>query len=351
MALPTAPHRRYDPLTDQWVLVSAGRTQRPWLGRKERQGSADQRPSYDPGCYLCPGNTRANGRHNPAYRSTFVFTNDFAALRPDAGHERLDDGLLRAETQPGTCRVVCFSPRHDVTLTQMPLGGVREVIDLWADQTTELGAQYRWVQIFENRGEAMGASNPHPHGQIWAGAALPDRGFREDAAQRRYHAEHGRRLLMDAAAQEAGGERSVEEDDEWLGLVPFWATWPFETLLMPRRPAARMADLDDAQRVALAHTMRRLMQRYDALFGQPMPFSMGWHQAPFDDRVTEPWQLHAHFMPPLLEATKRKFMVGYELLSEPQRDITAEDAAARLRAVVPDEEPALVARGAMPGDD
>ena len=333
MGLPIGPHRRYDPLSDQWVLVSAGRTKRPWLGRKERRAAADERPPFDPGCYLCPGNTRASGAQNPAYDATFVFTNDFAALRPDAGDDRLDDGLLRAEAQPGTCRVLCFSPRHDLTLTRMQPGGVREVIDMWAEQTTQLGEDWRWVQIFENRGEAMGASNPHPHGQIWAGAALPERGAREDAAQRRYFEANGRPLLRDVAAQESGGERVVEEDDEWLGLVPFWAVWPFETMLVPRRPAARLADLEDAARDALVRSMQRLMRRYDALFGQPMPFSMGWHQAPFDGRPTEGWQVHAHFMPPLLEATKRKFMVGYELLSEPQRDITAEDAAAQLRSL------------------
>jgi UDPglucose--hexose-1-phosphate uridylyltransferase len=225
------------------------------------------------------------------------------------------------------------------------------VIDLWASQSSELGSAYRWVQIFENRGEAMGASNPHPHGQIWAGSALPERGAREDDAQRRHHAKTGRRLLMDVAIQEAGDVRSVEQDDEWLAVVPFWAVWPFETLLMPRRPAARIADLDGSQRDSLARMMRRLMRRYDALFGQPMPFSMGWHQAPFDERPTGAWQAHAHFMPPLLEATKRKFMVGYELLSEPQRDITAEDAAEQLRAAAPEEEREVAAPGMAATDD
>jgi UDPglucose--hexose-1-phosphate uridylyltransferase len=190
------------------------------------------------------------------------------------------------------------------------------------------------VQIFENRGEAMGASNPHPHGQIWSGAALPDRGAREDASQRRHHASTGRSLLLEMVEQESGGVRVVEEDEEWLALVPFWAVWPFETMLVPKRPAARIPDLDEAQRDGLARTMQRLMRGYDALFDQPMPFSMGWHQAPFEAAPTEPWQVHAHFMPPLLEATKRKFMVGYELLSEPQRDISAEEAAERLRAAV-----------------
>jgi UDPglucose--hexose-1-phosphate uridylyltransferase len=336
MGLPTGPHRRYDPLTDQWVLVSAGRTRRPWLGRKERRSMVDERPSFDPGCYLCPGNSRVSGAQNPDYSSTYVFTNDFAALRPDAGEEQLHDGLLRAEAQPGTCRVICFSPRHDLTLTDMSHAGVREVIDVWAEQTLELGAEWRWVQIFENRGEAMGASNPHPHGQIWSGAALPERGAREDVTQRRHHEASGRLLLLDMVEQESGGARVVEEDDEWLALVPFWAVWPFETMLVPRRPAARVPDLDDAQRDGLTRTMQRLLRRYDALFAQPMPFSMGWHQAPFDGASSEPWQVHAHFMPPLLEATKRKFMVGYELLSEPQRDISAEEAAERLRAASPE---------------
>ena len=332
MALPTGPHRRYDPLTDQWVLVSAGRTKRPWLGSKERRASVDERPAFDPGCYLCPGNTRVSGAVNPDYESTYVFTNDFAALRPDAGDERYEMGLLRAEAQAGTCRVICFSPRHDLTLTRMEPAGVREVIDVWAEQTLDLGADWRWVQIFENRGAAMGASNPHPHGQIWSGAALPERGAREDAAQRRHLARTGRRLLVDVVEQEAGGARVVDEDEEWLALVPFWAVWPFETMLIPKRSAARLPDLDDVQRDSLQRSLQRLQRRYDALFEQPMPFSMGWHQAPFDDSSSEPWQLHAHFMPPLLEATKRKFMVGYELLSEPQRDISAEEAAERLRA-------------------
>ncbi len=212
---------------------------------------------------------------------------------------------------------------------------MREVIEMWAEQTTDLGRDWRWVQIFENRGAAMGASNPHPHGQIWSGAALPEYAAREDASQRRYHADSGRRLLLDVVEQEQHSQRVVEDGDEWLALVPFWAVWPFETLLLPKRPAARIPDLDLEQRAGLADTMQRLMRRYDVLFEQPMPFSMGWHQAPFDGSPTDPWQLHAHFMPPLLEATKRKFMVGYELLSEPQRDISAEEAAERLRAAQP----------------
>ena len=245
------PHRRYNPLKDEWVLVSAGRTRRPWLGAQEpEQERAGM--TFDPDCYLCPGNVRANGNVNPPYDETYVFTNDFAALRPDTSIESIDDGLLRAEGERGSCRVVCFSPRHDLTLGRMEADAVRRVVDVWAEQTAELGAEYRWVQVFENRGEAMGASNPHPHGQIWAGTALPGDGAREDASQRAHLASTGQRLLLDYVDRESGGQRVIVESDEWLTVVPFWAAWPFETLLIPRRPAARLTDLDDAARDDLA---------------------------------------------------------------------------------------------------
>jgi UDPglucose--hexose-1-phosphate uridylyltransferase len=326
------PHRRYNPLLDEWVLVSAGRTQRPWLGRRERHTSTTA-IEYDPGCYLCPGNRRASGDTNPDYESTFVFTNDFAALRPDVPPEAIHDGLLRAEVEPGTCRVICFARRHDLTLADMAQPDVRRVVDVWADQTAELGERYQWVQVFENRGEAMGASNPHPHGQIWAGTALPNAAAREDRTQRAYLGEHGRSLLLDSVDQESGGPRVVVENDDWLVVVPFWASWPFEVLLVARAPTRRLPDLDDRRRDALASTLIDLLGAYDRLFDLSFPYSMGWHQAPFraggDERH---WQLHAHFFPPLLEAEKRKFMVGYELLAETQRDLTPEDAADRLRA-------------------
>jgi len=332
------PHRRYDPLTDEWVLVSAGRTRRPWLGAEE---PTPEPPAlgYDPDCYLCPGNTRANGDVNPAYAETFVFTNDFSALRPDTSTATFDDGLLRAEGERGSCRVVCFAPQHDLTLGRMDRDAVRRVVDVWADQTAELGAEYRWVQVFENRGEAMGASNPHPHGQIWAGTALPGAGEREDASQRAYLAANGRRMLLDYVDHETGGQRAIVETDQWLTVVPFWASWPFETLVIPKRPAARLTDLDDAARDDLAVVLHELIGRYDGLFKRPFPYSMGWHQAPFgaSDAAAagaHAWQLHAHFYPPLLRGNVRKFMVGYELLAETQRDLTAEDAAGRLRAVV-----------------
>jgi len=331
------PHRRHNPLTDEWILVSADRIQRPLQGRS-RGTRRRLAPSlaYDPGCYLCPGNARASGARNPAYRETFVFTNDFAALRPDTPEDRFEAGLIRAEGEPGTCRVICFAPRHDLTMARMSPAAVRAIVDLWADQTTELGASYRWVQLFENRGEAMGASNPHPHGQIWAGGALPVQAAREDHTQRRHFEATGRRLLLDYVDQEHGGPRVVVENDEWLIVVPFWAAWPFETLVLAKLPTARIADLTPTARDALAVALIELLSRYDNLFEHPFPYSMGWHQAPFDGGTNGHWQLHAHFLPPLLRsATVRKFMVGYELLAETQRDLTAEDAAERLRAVPP----------------
>ena len=328
------PHRRYNPLIDEWVLVSAGRTLRPWLGAEEPEVVHD-RPSYLPDCYLCPGNTRANGHRNPDYDTTFVFDNDFAALRTDTSEATVEHGLLRAEGERGVCRVVCFSPRHDLTLGGMSPSDVRRVIDVWADQTSELGTDFRWVQVFENRGAAMGASNPHPHGQVWAGTALPVEAVRETQNQAGHLARTGRRLLLDYVAQESGGPRVVVENDEWLVVVPFWAAWPFETLVIPRRPAARLPDLDPIARDSLGTVLVELLGKYDGLFRRPFPYSMGWHQAPFggvDD--IEGWQVHGHFYPPLQRASIRKFMVGYELLAETQRDLTAEEAAERLRAAV-----------------
>jgi UDPglucose--hexose-1-phosphate uridylyltransferase len=335
------PHRRHNPLLDEWVLVAANRTQRPWLGAVETDGTAE-RPRYDPACYLCPGNTRANGDVNPPYDATFVFENDFSALRPDTGVGEYADGLIRAEGERGDCRVVCFSPRHDLNLAAMAIGDVRRVVDLWADQTDELGERYRWIQVFENRGAAMGGSNPHPHGQIWAGTALPTLAAKEAATQADYHARTGRRMLLDYLEQESRGPRVVAEMANWLALVPFWAAWPFELLLIARQPAARLSDLDRAARDDLAATLQRVLRGYDGLFGRPFPYSLGWHQAPFgpDDRdVTDAWQLHAHVFPPLLRESVRKFMVGYELLAETQRDITAEEAAERLWRAVDRVEP------------
>jgi UDPglucose--hexose-1-phosphate uridylyltransferase len=331
------PHRRWDPLRNDWVLVSPGRTDRPWQGSVE-QATPASGPAYDPTCYLCPGNVRANGDRNPAYPETFTFTNDFAALRPTTSMDSWvgdTDGLFRAESVQGACRVVCFSPRHDLTFSGMTPTAVRGVVDAWAAQTAELGERYHWVQVFENRGEAMGASNPHPHGQIWAGTTVPGIVAREDLSQGAYRQTHERPMLLDVANTEADGPRVVEQSDRWLVVVPFWAIWPFETLILPRWPVARLPEIDAEGRDALAAILVRMMRRYDTLFGVPFPYSMGWHGAPFGpDAALDAWQLHAHVYPPLLRsASIRKFMVGYELLAEPQRDVTPEDAAARLRAL------------------
>ncbi len=333
LGLGSHPHRRYNPLTGEWVLVSPNRTERPWLGQVERPPQ-DARPAYDPGCYLCPGNTRAGGDANPPYESTFVFTNDFASLLPDTpAADIAPHPLLRAEGERGTCRVICFSPRHDLTLPQMELADIRRVVDVWTQQVEELGRQYRWVQVFENKGAMMGCSNPHPHGQVWAGSALPNEPRKEDECQCAYLAEYGRPLLFDYAGLEArDGARTVIEDERWLAVIPYWAIWPFEVLLMPRRHVLRLPDLDDAERNGLAFMLKRLLTKYDNLFQTSFPYSMGWHGAPTDDGAYPHWQLHAHFYPPLLRsATVKKFMVGYEMLAEAQRDITAESAAARLR--------------------
>lgn len=331
------PHRRLNPLTGEWVLVSPHRTKRPWLGQVEKL-PAEERPAYDPGCYLCPGNTRAGGAVNPAYEHIFVFENDFAALMPLAVEGRVDAaGLLRAEPVRGVCRVLCFSPRHDLTLGEMPAADIRRVVDAWAEQTAELAALHYigYVQVFENRGALMGASNPHPHGQIWATELVPNEPAKEAARQAAYFAEHGRALLADyLALEEASGERIVCANDEWVALVPFWAIWPFETMVLPRRPVAALPELAEPARDALADILKRLITRYDNLFEVSFPYSMGWHQRPCDGREYAGWLLHAHFYPPLLRsATVRKFMVGFEMLGEPQRDIPAEAAAARLRSL------------------
>ena len=331
------PHRRRNPLTGEWVLASPHRTKRPWLGKMEER-PPDVRPQYDPSCYLCPGNTRAKGVHNPEYEGVFVFENDFPALLPDVpGTNSKTDPLFQCEGIRGVCRVICFSPRHDLTLPMMPPAEVRAVIDVWAAQTAELLKTYRWVQVFENKGEIMGCSNPHPHGQIWAGTSLPNEPTKEDSSQRAYSESRGTILLMDYADEEARRrERVIVENDEWLVVVPFWAIWPFETMLLPRRQVARLPDLDDRQRNALADILIRLLTKYDNMFKVSFPYSMGWHGAPASTRVEEEsyWQLHAHFYPPLLRsATVKKFLVGYEMLAEVQRDLSSEQAAEKLRAM------------------
>lgn len=329
------PHRRYNPLTGHWVLVSPHRTKRPWQGQVEKL-PPDDRPRHDPGCYLCPGNERAGGAVNPDYDSTFVFTNDFAALLPDAPDPPEGNDLFRAAGVRGTSRVVCFSPRHDLTLSEMSLAELGAVIDLWADQLTELGEIYRWVQLFENRGAMMGSSNPHPHGQIWALDTLPNEPAAEDHFQRSYFVDHGRPLLLDYVNKEIEQEaRIVYQNEAWAVVVPYWAVWPFETMVLPKIAVQRLNQLGEKERDQLADAMKQLLIKYDNLFETSFPYSMGWHGAPTgpsrkDDQSH--WQLHAHFYPPLLRsATVRKFIVGFEMLGEVQRDLTAEQAAARLR--------------------
>jgi UDPglucose--hexose-1-phosphate uridylyltransferase len=327
------PHRRRNALTGEWVLVSPHRTKRPWLGRQESR-SPDQRPSYDPKCLLCAGNERINGARNPPYTGTYVFDNDFPALLPDkepmpAG----SNGLFANESVSGTCRVICFSPRHDWTLPEMPLEAIREVVDAWAQQAKELGARYRWVQIFENKGEIMGCSNPHPHGQIWASDFIPNEPAKEEREQLDYRRRHGAPLLVDYLKMELeSGQRVIVENEHWVVVAPYWAVWPYETLLLPRRHVLALPELTPDERAALAEILKRLLTRYDNLFEVSFPYSMGWHGTPGMDDDMSHWQLHAHFYPPLLRsATVKKFMVGYEMLAEAQRDLTPEQSAATLQ--------------------
>ena len=330
-----SPHRRFNPLTREWVLVSPQRTARPWQGQVETV-DAPKSPHYDPECYLCPGNERAGGARNPKYESTFVFDNDFAALKPDAAIEREEhDGLLIAESEPGICRVLCFSPRHDLTMANMERADLRKVVDAWVGQFEELGARdgINYVQIFENRGAMMGASNPHPHCQIWASLSLPNEVVKEQASMLDWRREHGACLLCRyAALEESAGERVVEENAGFLAVVPYWAVWPFETMIIAKRHLTGIDELPEADRDELADILKRVTSRYDRLFQAPFPYTMGFHQRPTDGEAHDEWHLHAHFYPPLLRsATVRKFMVGYEMLATPQRDITPEAAAERLR--------------------
>lgn len=331
------PHRRFNPLKRDWVLVSPHRTQRPWQGQTETK-AATVALRYDPDCYLCPGNLRAGGLRTDKYSSTYVFENDFAALKLDTPRFSSDEGgkgLLVADGESGVCRVICFSPRHDLTLAKMSVEEIRTVVDVWAEQCVELGSRddIGYVQIFENRGAMMGASNPHPHGQIWASRSIPNEAVAELSGQREYLAKNGTVLLLEyQKMEESLGERLVAQNSSFVAVVPYWAVWPFEVMILPRRHVARLQDFMETERSDFAAILRSVTATYDQVFDTPFPYSMGLHPAPSDAEEHPEWQFHAHFYPPLLRsASIRKFMVGYELLGSPQRDITPESAAETLR--------------------
>jgi len=331
---PEHSHRRLNLLTGEWVLVSPHRTDRPWQGQEE--SPPPKPPSYDPECYLCPGNARAAGRRNPPYETTFVFDNDFPALSRHAPAGRQgDEGFLTSEPETGICRVVCFTPDHGLTLAQMDVPAISAVVNVWVEQWIELGATdgIRAVQIFENRGAMMGASNPHPHCQIWATSSLPDQHCKEEASQRDWKSTRQSCLLCDyLELEQRAGKRVVAGNGAFVAVVPFWAVWPFEVLVLSRRHVTGMDDLTGDERTGLAHVLKDVTSRYDRLFSAPFPYTMGFHQRPVDGGDYPHIHLHAHFYPPLLRsATVRKFMVGFELLGAPQRDLTPEGAAELLR--------------------
>lgn len=329
------PHRRLNILTGEWVLVSPHRTRRPWQGRVERAGCVEL-PRYDAGCYLCPGNARADGHNNPEYQNTFVFDNDFAALLQNTPVESYAEGkLLYAETEPGICRVVCFSPRHDLTLAEMSTAEINKVVELWCEEYKKLGEQpdISYVQIFENKGSLMGCSNPHPHGQIWAQRTIPGEPVREIARMRAHYESKERPLLIDYVELEQElAERVVCANESFVALVPFWATWPFEVMVLPRRQVASLLHLELQEKMDMAGIIREVTVRFDNLFETSFPYSAGIHQAPTDGKAYPECTLHMHFYPPLLRsADVKKFMVGYEMLAGPQRDVSPETSAKWLR--------------------
>lgn len=328
------PHRRFNPLTNQWVLVSPHRAKRPWQGQTEKSAQVE-RPSYDPECYLCSGNTRASGTTNNKYDSTFVFTNDYSALLPDTPEGELNEGLFKAKAERGLSRVICFSPNHSLTVPEMEVNDIKKVIDVWTNEYKVLGAKnfINHIQIFENKGSIMGCSNPHPHGQIWAQSSIPDEVSKECDSQKEYFIKHGKTLLSDyLTAELEKDERIVVENETFVALVPFWAIWPFETMILPKRPIQNITELSEAEKMDFADIYKKLTIKYDNMFEVSFPYSAGIHQAPTDGVDHPEWYMHMHFYPPLLRsASVKKFMVGYEMMANAQRDITAEQSADKLK--------------------
>ncbi len=328
------PHRRLNPLTNDWVLVSPHRSKRPWQGQFEK-AVINERPKYDPACYLCAGNERIGGYKNPDYKGTFVFTNDFSALLNDTPSGDINEGLFQAQSESGVCKVICFSEDHSLTIPEMEMSDIRSVVDVWCKEFKELGSNdfINYVQIFENKGSIMGCSNPHPHGQIWASSSIPVEPAKESETQKVYFENKGTTLLGDYLnAELQKEERILVKNDHFVALVPFWAVWPFETMIISRRPVPSILELTEDEKNGLADIYKQLTIKYDNLFETSFAYSAGLHQAPTDGQYYPEWHLHMHFYPPLLRsATVKKFMVGYEMLATPQRDITAEQAAQRLR--------------------
>jgi UDPglucose--hexose-1-phosphate uridylyltransferase len=330
-------HRRFNPLTGEWILVSPHRTKRPWQGKVEKD-YIDSKPAYDPKCYLCPGNERAGSVKNPDYKNTFVFQNDFSALISDVPEGEYSSGeLFFAKSERGICKVICFSPRHDLTIPEMEVENIKKVVDVWSDEYKALGEHefINFVQIFENKGDIMGCSNPHPHGQIWAQQSIPVEGGKEQIRQKTYYEKHGRTLLSDYfAAELKSGERILVENKHFVALVPFWATWPYEAMILSKRAVQDLSKLGEDEKFSMADCYKQLTVMYDNLFETSFPYSAGIHQAPTDGADHPEWHLHMHFYPPLLRsATVKKFMVGYEMMANPQRDITAEQSAETLRSL------------------
>ncbi len=325
------PHIRFNALSGEWILVSPHRLKRPWQGKQE-EVQPDTRPQYDPKCYLCPGNERSGGEQNPKYEETFCFTNDFAALLPEGDSEEIEEHeLLKAQTLSGICRVICFSPRHDLTIPRLSREEIGRVIQTWQSEFKELSARddISYVTIFENKGAIMGCSNPHPHGQIWATQIVPMEPMKEDVQLRNHFEKHGNTLLEDyIAVEKEKNERIVVENETWIALVPYWAKWPYETIVIPKSPKKNVLELSEQEETDLADILKVLTTKYDNLFTCSFPYTMGFHQAPCDGEEYPHWHMHLHFYPPLLRsATVQKFMVGFEMLACPQRDITAEMAA------------------------